>query len=188
MSQIYDRFKDEDGFLYITYSGENTFGACANWWTQKTTTKILLSIKRNATEHNWIQIKTNKQKMKTKIIYKQINKKKKPWSTMSATKRHSSWCQSSQQTLTFFRRQLITKHNCMSTSLNYLFIIKWKEKKRKENCFLKTLDWSSRTTAFGRPPPRKAQCAISINASMSSNSPSIRARRVTRTAVSFNTS
>ena len=26
MSQIYDRYKDEDGFLYITYSGENTFG------------------------------------------------------------------------------------------------------------------------------------------------------------------
>merc|ERR1711976_271467 len=26
MSIIYDRFKDEDGFLYITYSGENTFG------------------------------------------------------------------------------------------------------------------------------------------------------------------
>eukprot|EP00019_Armaparvus_languidus_P007124 CAMPEP_0168589594 /NCGR_PEP_ID=MMETSP0420-20121227/6096_1 /TAXON_ID=498008 /ORGANISM="Pessonella sp." /LENGTH=122 /DNA_ID=CAMNT_0008625153 /DNA_START=73 /DNA_END=441 /DNA_ORIENTATION=+ len=26
MSQIYDRFKDEDGFLYIVYSGENTFG------------------------------------------------------------------------------------------------------------------------------------------------------------------
>jgi len=23
---IYDRFKDEDGFLYITYSGENVFG------------------------------------------------------------------------------------------------------------------------------------------------------------------
>jgi GABA(A) receptor-associated protein len=27
MSQIYDRFKDEDGFLYIVYSGENSFGA-----------------------------------------------------------------------------------------------------------------------------------------------------------------
>merc|ERR1712000_64771 len=27
MSQIYDRYKDEDGFLYITYSGENTFGS-----------------------------------------------------------------------------------------------------------------------------------------------------------------
>ena len=25
MSQIYDRFKDDDGFLYITYSGENTY-------------------------------------------------------------------------------------------------------------------------------------------------------------------
>lgn len=24
--QIYDSYKDEDGFLYITYSGENTFG------------------------------------------------------------------------------------------------------------------------------------------------------------------
>eukprot|EP01113_Clastostelium_recurvatum_P044283 TRINITY_DN745_c0_g1_i3.p1 TRINITY_DN745_c0_g1~~TRINITY_DN745_c0_g1_i3.p1 ORF type:complete len:123 (-),score=24.78 TRINITY_DN745_c0_g1_i3:118-486(-) len=28
MSQIYERYKDEDGFLYITYSGENTFGSC----------------------------------------------------------------------------------------------------------------------------------------------------------------
>jgi len=27
VSQIYARFKDEDGFLYIVYSGENTFGA-----------------------------------------------------------------------------------------------------------------------------------------------------------------
>ncbi|KAJ1675631.1 ubiquitin-like protein atg8 [Spiromyces aspiralis] len=26
MSSIYDEYKDEDGFLYITYSGENTFG------------------------------------------------------------------------------------------------------------------------------------------------------------------
>jgi GABA(A) receptor-associated protein len=26
MSQIYERYKDEDGFLYVTYSGENTFG------------------------------------------------------------------------------------------------------------------------------------------------------------------
>jgi GABA(A) receptor-associated protein len=27
ISNIYERYKDEDGFLYITYSGENTFGA-----------------------------------------------------------------------------------------------------------------------------------------------------------------
>lgn len=27
MSSIYDEHKDEDGFLYFTYSGENTFGA-----------------------------------------------------------------------------------------------------------------------------------------------------------------
>jgi len=26
MTTIYDKHKDEDGFLYITYSGENTFG------------------------------------------------------------------------------------------------------------------------------------------------------------------
>ena len=26
MSSIYDEHKDDDGFLYITYSGENTFG------------------------------------------------------------------------------------------------------------------------------------------------------------------
>lgn len=26
MSAIYEQYKDEDGFLYITYSGENTFG------------------------------------------------------------------------------------------------------------------------------------------------------------------
>ena len=26
MSIVYDRYKNEDGFLYITYSGENTFG------------------------------------------------------------------------------------------------------------------------------------------------------------------
>jgi len=26
MGQIYTNFKDEDGFLYISYSGENTFG------------------------------------------------------------------------------------------------------------------------------------------------------------------
>lgn len=28
MSSIYEDHKDEDGFLYITYSGENTFGSC----------------------------------------------------------------------------------------------------------------------------------------------------------------
>jgi len=26
MSSIYEEHKDEDGFLYIVYSGENTFG------------------------------------------------------------------------------------------------------------------------------------------------------------------
>lgn len=26
MSNIYEEYKDEDGFLYMTYSGENTFG------------------------------------------------------------------------------------------------------------------------------------------------------------------
>lgn len=26
MSAIYEEFKDEDGFLYLTYSGENSFG------------------------------------------------------------------------------------------------------------------------------------------------------------------
>ncbi|KAL3508475.1 hypothetical protein ACH5RR_027876 [Cinchona calisaya] len=28
MSAIYEENKDEDGFLYMTYSGENTFGIC----------------------------------------------------------------------------------------------------------------------------------------------------------------
>jgi len=27
MSQMYKDYKDQDGFLYVTYSGENTFGA-----------------------------------------------------------------------------------------------------------------------------------------------------------------
>jgi GABA(A) receptor-associated protein len=27
MSQVYKEHKDEDGFLYVTYSGESTFGA-----------------------------------------------------------------------------------------------------------------------------------------------------------------
>lgn len=27
MSSIYEEKKDEDGFLYVTYSGENTFGS-----------------------------------------------------------------------------------------------------------------------------------------------------------------
>jgi len=26
MSQVYEEYKDEDDFLYVTYSGENTFG------------------------------------------------------------------------------------------------------------------------------------------------------------------
>ena len=28
MSMVYEENKNEDGFLYITYSGENTFGCC----------------------------------------------------------------------------------------------------------------------------------------------------------------
>eukprot|EP00697_Spironema_sp_BW2_P017073 gnl/Spiro4/8630_TR4518_c0_g1_i1.p1 gnl/Spiro4/8630_TR4518_c0_g1~~gnl/Spiro4/8630_TR4518_c0_g1_i1.p1 ORF type:complete len:119 (-),score=20.19 gnl/Spiro4/8630_TR4518_c0_g1_i1:99-455(-) len=27
MSKIYEEYRDEDGFLYITFSGENTFGS-----------------------------------------------------------------------------------------------------------------------------------------------------------------
>jgi hypothetical protein len=27
MATVYEDHKDEDGFLYITYSGENTFGS-----------------------------------------------------------------------------------------------------------------------------------------------------------------
>jgi hypothetical protein len=30
MSSVYEDHKDEDGFLYITYSGENTFGASSS--------------------------------------------------------------------------------------------------------------------------------------------------------------
>ncbi|OAA33691.1 Light chain 3 (LC3) [Moelleriella libera RCEF 2490] len=30
MSSIYEEHKDEDGFLYITYSGENTFGSASH--------------------------------------------------------------------------------------------------------------------------------------------------------------
>jgi len=26
LQNVYDKYKDEDGFLYMTYSGENTFG------------------------------------------------------------------------------------------------------------------------------------------------------------------
>lgn len=33
MSAIYDENKDEDGFLYMTYSGENTFGS-VQWYTK----------------------------------------------------------------------------------------------------------------------------------------------------------
>lgn len=30
MSSVYEDHKDEDGFLYITYSGENTFGCSSS--------------------------------------------------------------------------------------------------------------------------------------------------------------
>ncbi len=28
LKEMYDEFKDPDGFVYMTYSGESTFGAC----------------------------------------------------------------------------------------------------------------------------------------------------------------
>ena len=28
LQSVYDQHRDEDGFLYMTYSGENFFGAC----------------------------------------------------------------------------------------------------------------------------------------------------------------
>jgi GABA(A) receptor-associated protein len=31
MATVYEDHKDEDGFLYITYSGENTFGSSEDW-------------------------------------------------------------------------------------------------------------------------------------------------------------
>ena len=34
MGQIYQEHKDEDGFLYIVYSGENTFGQWTALWTK----------------------------------------------------------------------------------------------------------------------------------------------------------
>jgi len=29
MGQVYSEHRDEDGFLYVAYSGENTFGQCS---------------------------------------------------------------------------------------------------------------------------------------------------------------
>ncbi|TNN36113.1 Gamma-aminobutyric acid receptor-associated protein-like 2 [Liparis tanakae] len=34
MGQLYDKETDEDGFLYVAYSGENTFGSTAFYTTQ----------------------------------------------------------------------------------------------------------------------------------------------------------
>jgi len=31
MAHLYESHKDDDGFLYIKYSGENTFGVCTPW-------------------------------------------------------------------------------------------------------------------------------------------------------------
>jgi len=32
MGQVYAEHRDEDGFLYVAYSGENTFGHCSVTW------------------------------------------------------------------------------------------------------------------------------------------------------------
>ena len=32
MGQVYSEHRDEDGFLYVAYSGENTFGHCNTRW------------------------------------------------------------------------------------------------------------------------------------------------------------
>ncbi|RMZ86429.1 hypothetical protein DV736_g6343, partial [Chaetothyriales sp. CBS 134916] len=41
MSSIYDEHKDEDGFLYITYSGENTFGEASARLTEENLQALL---------------------------------------------------------------------------------------------------------------------------------------------------
>jgi len=37
MGQVYSEHRDDDGFLYVAYSGENTFGSLSMTWRQQLT-------------------------------------------------------------------------------------------------------------------------------------------------------
>ena len=51
MSQIYDRFKDEDGFLYVTYSGENTFVRNTSFHSQYWLTSFICNFRAIKHKH-----------------------------------------------------------------------------------------------------------------------------------------
>ena len=46
MGAIYEEHKDEDGFLYIAYSGENTFGGLQLLWSIATSTHQTTRVSR----------------------------------------------------------------------------------------------------------------------------------------------
>lgn len=50
MGQIYIEHRDEDGFLYIAYSGENSFGSDECWWDRLSRVDSVLSCSVHAWE------------------------------------------------------------------------------------------------------------------------------------------
>jgi GABA(A) receptor-associated protein len=77
MSTIYEENKDEDGFLYVQYSGENTFGGEEVWEDEEARFVREEDLTRKKTKEKEIIQKRVRKREKERIIIKNVSQKEK---------------------------------------------------------------------------------------------------------------